>query len=144
MMQLRTSSIAATLLLCSSTVAAFTPLSQSFSAKPLLHATSLRQSVKRPYNVFPIYATIPAKDEGVKSIEDATSFNVEQTMFLGRAIPYEQLTVGVLKETYPGENRVAQTPDSVRGLVKAGMTVVVQSGGKNTITNHLITRYLAL
>jgi hypothetical protein len=45
-------------------------------------------------------------------------------------VPYEQLTIGVLKETFPGENRVSQTPDSVKNLVKAGFTVIVQSGGK--------------
>ncbi|KAL3912460.1 MAG: hypothetical protein SGILL_006873, partial [Bacillariaceae sp.] len=44
------------------------------------------------------------------------------------AVPYEQLTIGVLKETFEGENRVSQTPDSVANLVKAGFTVIVQSG----------------
>lgn len=44
-------------------------------------------------------------------------------------IPYSDLTIGVLKENYPGENRVSQTPDSVQGLVKAGFTVVVEAGG---------------
>lgn len=45
-------------------------------------------------------------------------------------IPYAELTIGVVKETLEGENRVSQTPDSVRGLVKAGFTVLVQAGGK--------------
>jgi hypothetical protein len=45
-------------------------------------------------------------------------------------IPYSDLTIGVLKENYPGENRVSQTPDSIKGLVKAGFTVVVEAGGK--------------
>lgn len=45
------------------------------------------------------------------------------------AVPYTELTIGVLKETYEGENRVSQTPDSVKNLVKAGLTVIVQSGG---------------
>ena len=45
-------------------------------------------------------------------------------------IPYTELTIGIVKETFKGENRVSQTPDSVRGLVKAGFTVVVESGGK--------------
>ena len=46
-----------------------------------------------------------------------------------KAIPYSQLTIGVVKETYPGENRVSQSPDSVRSLVKAGFNVVVEQGG---------------
>ena len=48
---------------------------------------------------------------------------------LGGGIPYEQLTIGVVKETFPGENRVSQTPDSIRSLVKAGFHVVVETGG---------------
>ena len=46
-------------------------------------------------------------------------------------IPYSELTIGIVKETLKGENRVSQTPDSVRGLTKAGFTVIVESGGKN-------------
>ena len=57
--------------------------------------------------------------------EDETS----STLLLGEAIPYKDLTIGVLKEDFAGENRVSQTPDSVQGLVKAGFTVVVQAGG---------------
>ena len=46
------------------------------------------------------------------------------------AIPYEELFIGVLKETFPGEKRVSQSPDSVSSLVKSGFNVVVQSGGE--------------
>ena len=49
---------------------------------------------------------------------------------LGEPIPYSELTIGVLKETFPGENRVSQTPDSVHSLVKEGFTVVVEAGGE--------------
>jgi len=43
--------------------------------------------------------------------------------------PYEDMTIGVLKETQPaGETRVSQSPDTVANLVKAGFNVVVQSG----------------
>lgn len=47
---------------------------------------------------------------------------------LGEPTPYSELTIGVLKETKPGETRVSQTPDSVRNLVKAGFQVAVQAG----------------
>jgi NAD(P) transhydrogenase len=51
---------------------------------------------------------------------------------LTEAIPYEELTIGVSKETFEGENRVSITPDNVEMLVKAGFEVVVQSGaGEN-------------
>eukprot|EP00538_Stauroneis_constricta_P012665 CAMPEP_0119547806 /NCGR_PEP_ID=MMETSP1352-20130426/1838_1 /TAXON_ID=265584 /ORGANISM="Stauroneis constricta, Strain CCMP1120" /LENGTH=1139 /DNA_ID=CAMNT_0007592843 /DNA_START=69 /DNA_END=3488 /DNA_ORIENTATION=+ len=52
----------------------------------------------------------------------------EQASKQKKSIPYSELTIGVLKETYPGENRVSQTPQSVKSLVDAGFTVVVQSG----------------
>ena len=38
------------------------------------------------------------------------------------------MKIGVLKETFPGERRVAMTPNLVPNLVKAGHVVVVQAG----------------
>ena len=70
--------------------------------------------------------------EDVQIDDDKTSaaFQDEpKTQILGQPIPYSELTIGVLKETFKGENRVSQTPDSIRTLVKAGITVLVQSGG---------------
>ena len=64
-----------------------------------------------------------------ESDKTADAFLDTSAKILGQPIPYDQLTLGVLSETFPGENRVSQTPDSVRSLVKAGMTVIVQSGG---------------
>jgi len=52
---------------------------------------------------------------------------------LGQARLYNQITIGVLKETYPGENRVSLTPESVALLTKAGFHVVVQSGGTTDV-----------
>jgi H+-translocating NAD(P) transhydrogenase subunit alpha len=37
-------------------------------------------------------------------------------------------TVGIPKETYPGERRVALIPDTISSLNKAGITVVIQAG----------------
>lgn len=53
----------------------------------------------------------------------------EPKVVVGKSIPYQEITIGVLKETFEGENRVSQTPDSIKNLVKAGFQVVVQSGG---------------
>jgi len=44
------------------------------------------------------------------------------------SIPYEDLTIGVIKEDKPLEKRVAQSPDSVALLVKAKFKVVVEEG----------------
>lgn len=43
-------------------------------------------------------------------------------------IPYERFTVGVPRETFPGENRVGLTPDSAALLIKEGLQVAVESG----------------
>ena len=53
------------------------------------------------------------------------------------AIPYEELTIGVLKETFVGEKRVSQSPDSVSSLVKSGFNVAVQSGGERKMRRLL-------
>ncbi|XP_062333701.1 LOW QUALITY PROTEIN: NAD(P) transhydrogenase, mitochondrial [Osmerus eperlanus] len=43
-------------------------------------------------------------------------------------IPYKQLTVGVPKEIFKNERRVALSPAGVQALIKQGFNVVVQSG----------------
>lgn len=53
------------------------------------------------------------------------------------AIPYKELTIGVLKETFAGEKRVSQSPDSVSFLVKAGFNIAVQSGGEQKLLHYL-------
>ena len=43
-------------------------------------------------------------------------------------IPYDKLTVGIPKETFPLEKRVAASPESVQRLVKPGFKVVIEKG----------------
>ena len=38
------------------------------------------------------------------------------------------MKVGVCKETFPGERRVATIPDTVAGLIKLGLSVVIETG----------------
>jgi NAD(P) transhydrogenase len=46
-----------------------------------------------------------------------------------KPIPYSELTIGVPKETFEGERRVALTPAGVQALLKAGFkSVIVESG----------------
>lgn len=47
-------------------------------------------------------------------------------LFVG--IPYKQLTVGIPKEIFQNEKRVALSPAGVQALVKQGFNVVVESG----------------
>ena len=43
-------------------------------------------------------------------------------------IPYKQLTVGVPKEVFLDERRVALSPAGVQALIKQGFNVVVEAG----------------
>ena len=103
-----------------SSLVRLTPLQQqqSFSWKP---TTTIQR-----------YATIPEKGQDVenKVVVRSSSITSLNKIAIGTAIPYEQLTIGILKEDFPGENRVSQTPDTVAQLVKAGFSVVLQAGGE--------------
>ena len=76
--------------------------------------------------------TVGTGDRQDKGAEDAIIAAFEQPMskILGEPIPYSKLTIGVTKETFQGENRVSLSPESVELLTKAGLQVVVQSGGE--------------
>jgi len=63
-----------------------------------------------------------------EALADLLIENDASSKLLGSPIPYSELTVGVLKESYPGENRVSVAPESVKLLVDAGLSVVVETG----------------
>eukprot|EP00978_Attheya_sp_CCMP212_P023740 scaffold73313_cov47-Attheya_sp.AAC.1 len=68
-------------------------------------------------------------DDKTSNVDDvAAAFKVGTSKIMGKKVPYEEITIGVIKETFPNENRVSQTPDNVSLLRKAGFQVVVQSG----------------
>jgi hypothetical protein len=79
----------------------------------------------------PQYATKPeqAEQEADQVSTPKPFLRSTEAKIWTQPIPFEKLTIGVIKETFPGENRVSQTPDSIKSLVKAGFTVVVQAGG---------------
>lgn len=52
------------------------------------------------------------------------------------------MIVGVLKETYPGETRVALIPDGAAALVKSGLQVIVESNA-GTHAGHIDDAYTA-
>src|SRR3984893_10257391 len=58
-----------------------------------------------------------------------TSGNAETAVLLDRhGKDDSRVIVGVPKETYPGERRVALVPAVVPNLVKAGLEVIVETG----------------
>ncbi|XP_007566881.1 PREDICTED: NAD(P) transhydrogenase, mitochondrial [Poecilia mexicana] len=77
---------------------------------------------------------------GVSSVKVQTSpaikstcvrfFRTHQALWrsTGPGIPYKQLTVGVPKEIFQNERRVALSPAGVQALIKQGFNVVVESG----------------
>ncbi len=85
-----------------------------------------------------LYSTVADERESVEQSKTPAGFDpaheftgVAPSKILGDKIPYSQLTVGVLKETYPGENRVSIAPESAKVLVDAGFSVIVESQGKD-------------
>lgn len=106
-------------------------------------STSISHSVRRSRIIDPsppriitttTFATVEEDIEKQDKDKTAAKFQLddsssEQSELLGEPIPYSELTIGVLKETFKGENRVSQTPDSIRSLIKDGFTVIVEAGG---------------
>jgi len=82
------------------------------------------------FGTTPLFST---KDKSSSKKKDSSSVSYFEAPTSNRIqsdpIPYSELTIGVLKEVFPGENRVSQTPDTVNSLVSAGFNVIVQSGG---------------
>ena len=77
-------------------------------------------------------AVFEEKEESVVEEDDLDSKMIEAAFERRRweaPTPYEDMTVGIMKETYPGENRVSIAPESAALLTKAGFNVVVESGG---------------
>ncbi|KAL3914860.1 MAG: hypothetical protein SGILL_005916 [Bacillariaceae sp.] len=112
------------------------------SSRMTNNVVAVRKNVMKP-PVAPLYASV-AEDitEDGKEKEKKQQKPKKKATAAGRrfddAVPYSELTIGVVKETFPGENRVSQTPDSVANLVKAGFTVVVQAGaGENASFSDL-------
>ena len=52
---------------------------------------------------------------------------VEEKKATPLGIPYNKLTVGIPKEIFPLERRVAATPESVARLIKPGFSVQVET-----------------
>ncbi len=121
---------------------AWAPRSAGFASRPttrsVFPSSGNFHQVQQNRITTSIYATV--EDEEKKGASAPTNdaafisdaFNkddAEEALTFFSPIPYSELTIGIVKETFKGENRVSQTPDSVKGLVKAGFTVVVESGG---------------
>jgi hypothetical protein len=49
-----------------------------------------------------------------------------------KGISYSKLTIGIPKERFPLEKRVAATPESIKRLVKPGFSVLVEDGAGET------------
>ena len=80
-----------------------------------------------------LFSTVPdnkkESDTATKKYDPSDDFTGESpSKLIGEKVRYSDLTVGVLKEKYPGENRVSIAPDSAKLLVDAGMSVIVEAG----------------
>lgn len=110
---------------------------RSLPSGSLPHSSWYRQSILRRATIDLEAPTTPPLND-----DESSSTNSNPNL-LGRPIPYNELTVGILKERYPGENRVSQTPDSVALLIKGGLNVVVETGGTSGNGTSRVCRALA-
>lgn len=85
----------------------------------------------RLYSTLDRPPTQSGDDVATATTTPATPALLVKGMKVGPSIPYTQLTIGVLKESYTGENRVSLAPSNVKMLVDAGLKVVVETGGKD-------------
>jgi len=110
----------------------------AFSSPALISNGNLKKKVghsKRPLEILSTIQLYSAVDDKKIEVSEAMEENVKAAFELSSSkllvdspIPYSELTIGVTKETFKGENRVSLTPESVVLLTKAGFNVVVQSG----------------
>lgn len=64
----------------------------------------------------------------LRSLSSSSSTKKDAVVTTPKGTPYNKLTIGIPRETYPLEKRVAATPESVSKLVKPGFTVLIESG----------------
>lgn len=113
-----------------------------FAVSATAFTTRLGPSIHRRSHVTTtsstLFATIaPELPQFDDQTDDSDSSDAAHLNLLGPSIAYEKLTIGVLKEDFPGETRVSQSPNSVKTLVNAGFSVVVEEGGRYTDETHL-------
>ncbi|MGH0152274.1 UNVERIFIED_CONTAM: hypothetical protein FKN15_075607 [Acipenser sinensis] len=79
----------------------------------------------------PVFSRLSVKVQTVKT-PSSRLFRTHQVLrcqsTVNPGIPYKQLTVGVPKEIFQNEKRVALSPVGVQALIKQGFNVVVESG----------------
>ena len=118
------------------------PYANSFNLPSTHHVINKLNSRRSSSSA--LYSTLEKKPKSSSDVEEEDFPNPEDVAalttppsdelstknILGKPIPYEDLTIGILKESYPGENRVSVAPESVKLLIDAGLNVVVESGGE--------------
>jgi len=116
--------------LCLLAAASFCEAFTSWTSRPAVRVvppstfSSAPRQRSLAFGTTPLFSTKEKSSSSVSYFEAPASNRIKSD-----PIPYSELTIGVLKEVFPGENRVSQTPDAVKSLVSAGFNVIVQSGG---------------
>ncbi|KAJ1210160.1 hypothetical protein NDU88_005528 [Pleurodeles waltl] len=85
----------------------------------------------------PIFSSVTSLKLQTVKIPCLRTFRTHQVLWCQQpvkpGVPYKQLTVGVPKEIFQNEKRVALSPAGVQALIKQGFNVVVESGaGENS------------
>lgn len=91
-------------------------------------------------------ALVPSKPKQLQLVRHASathSPDAQPDAVLAPSTPYDRLTVGVPRETFPGERRVALSPANVKLLLKKGFSKVLVERGAGVEADFLDSAYTA-
>ena len=77
----------------------------------------------------------PQPQPRVQGQGSLSPFSTESAVVLPNTTPYAELTVGVPRETYPNERRVALTPQNVALLLKKGYSRILVEKGAGALAD---------
>ncbi|KAK0143012.1 NAD(P) transhydrogenase, mitochondrial [Merluccius polli] len=102
--------------------------------------TSLLRVVAASYSAPVFSGLVGAKLQSARAVKlpCVRYFRTQQALArcASPGVPYKQLTVGVPKEVFENERRVALSPAGVQALIKQGFNVVVESGAGDSSKFH--------
>ncbi|KAK3325969.1 NAD(P) transhydrogenase beta subunit-domain-containing protein [Apodospora peruviana] len=82
-----------------------------------------------------VLSTIPPQPPTTRGVTISATYSTDSGLLLPPTTPYADLTVGVPRETYPDERRVALTPQNVALLLKKGFGKVIVEKGAGALAD---------
>ncbi len=117
---------------------------RSTHCREYLKSTSLALTVRKtPMLQLVRHASVLSTGPALPAQRGLAAYSTESAAAVTPTTPYADLCVGVPRETYPNERRVALTPQNVALLLKKGFSKVVVERGAGTEAEFLDDAYAA-